>query len=120
MVQIVAAQRLLRKHVVGGVLQTFPNSFGHGIRKTACVDAPHSAATFQSLSFKGNNMFKTIRTQATVAAVLVMAAALAPATSMAREGSSSRSVGKGIKCYTAAVPQADGTVKYQQVCYKGV
>jgi len=63
-------------------------------------------------------MFKTLRTQATVAVALVMAAALAPATSMAREGATP--VGHGLKCYTAAVPQADGTVKYQQVCYKGV
>ena len=36
----------------------------------------------------------------------------------AREGAPS--VGKGIKCVTRLVPQADGTTKLQQVCYKGV
>lgn len=45
-------------------------------------------------------------------------AALVPQSAFAREGA--QSVGKGIKCYTAAVAQADGTVKYQRVCYKGV
>lgn len=43
---------------------------------------------------------------------------LAPASASAREGA--RSVGGGLKCYTAAVVQADGSVQYQQVCYKGV
>lgn len=52
------------------------------------------------------------------AAALVASAIATPAA--AREGSSSRSVGKGIKCYTVAVPQANGTVVYQQVCRKGV
>ena len=64
-------------------------------------------------------MRKTIASTSLIAATLLTAlAVLAPATASAREGA--RSVGGGIKCYTAAVVQADGTVKYQQVCYKGV
>lgn len=35
----------------------------------------------------------------------------------AREGTP---IGKGIKCVTRLVPQADGTSKLQQVCFKGV
>jgi uncharacterized membrane protein len=58
-------------------------------------------------------------TTSLIAATLLTAlAAMAPVTATAREGA--QSVGKGIKCYTAAVPQADGTVKYQRICYKGV
>lgn len=38
----------------------------------------------------------------------------------AREGSSSKSVGHGIKCSTVAVRNADGTVTVTQVCRKGV
>lgn len=65
-------------------------------------------------------MRKSIGTSALVATTLLaVVAALAPATAAAREGSA-RSVGKGIKCRTGAVLQADGTVKYQQICYKGV
>lgn len=64
-------------------------------------------------------MRKTITSTSLIAATLLTAmVALAPATASARDGA--RSVGGGIKCYTAAVVQADGTVKYQQVCYKGV
>ncbi len=48
----------------------------------------------------------------------VLVAALAPVVASAREGA--QSIGHGIKCYTAAVLQADGTVKYQRICYKGV
>jgi hypothetical protein len=36
----------------------------------------------------------------------------------AQEGA--RSVGKGLKCSQRLVPQADGTVKLQQVCYKSI
>jgi uncharacterized membrane protein len=64
-------------------------------------------------------MRKIITSTSLVAATLLTAlAVLAPATASAREGATS--VGGGIKCYTAAVVQADGTVKYQRVCYKGV
>jgi hypothetical protein len=52
-----------------------------------------------------------------VAAALALAA-LAPSLAFAREGA--QSVGHGIKCYTAAVTGADGTVTYTRVCYKGV
>ena len=51
-------------------------------------------------------------------AFVVVMAALAPHTAQAREGA--QSTGHGIKCYTAAVTQPDGKVKYQRVCYKGV
>ncbi len=54
---------------------------------------------------------------ATLIAVVLMAA-LSPLSVSAREGA--QSVGQGLKCYTAAIPQANGTVKYQRVCYKGV
>lgn len=43
---------------------------------------------------------------------------LSPSLALAREGA--QSVGHGIKCYTAAVTNADGTVTYTRVCYKGV
>lgn len=49
---------------------------------------------------------------------VALTAALLPLSASAREGA--QSIGGGIKCYTAAVLQADGTVKYQRVCYKGV
>jgi len=49
---------------------------------------------------------------------VVLLAALAPASASAREGA--QSVGQGLKCYTAAVLQANGTVKYERICYKGV
>lgn len=51
-------------------------------------------------------------------AALALAAAMQPAA--AREGSSSKSVGHGIKCYTVAVKGADGKITYEQVCRKGV
>ena len=64
-------------------------------------------------------MRKTITSSAFIAASLITAlTALAPVTASAREGA--QSVGKGVKCYTAAVLQANGTVKYQHVCYKSV
>jgi ABC-type sugar transport system substrate-binding protein len=55
---------------------------------------------------------------APLAAAVLLGAVLLPAT--AREGSSSRSVGHGVKCYTVAVKNPDGTVTYTQVCRKGV
>ena len=64
-------------------------------------------------------MRSTIASSAMIAAALVTAlASLAPVTASAREGA--RSVGGGIKCYTAAIAQPDGTVSYQQICYKGI
>ena len=59
-------------------------------------------------------MRSPIASTALIAAVLTALAALAPVTASAREGS----VGGGLKCYNAAVVQADGTVKIQRVCYK--
>jgi len=55
---------------------------------------------------------------ATVAAAFVLAGTVLPAA--AREGSSSKSVGRGVKCSTVAVKSADGTITYTQVCRKGV
>ena len=55
---------------------------------------------------------------ATISAALVLAGTVLPAS--AREGSSSRSIGHGIKCYTVAVKGADGKVTYTRVCRKGV
>jgi hypothetical protein len=52
------------------------------------------------------------------AAILALIATFSASTASAREGA--QSVGQGVKCYTAAVQQADGTVKYQRVCYKSV
>ncbi len=57
---------------------------------------------------------------ATLAAVLATAALAVPTVSVAREGNSSTSIGHGIKCRTVAVLQADGTVRYERVCTKGV
>ncbi len=53
-----------------------------------------------------------------LAAIVTGMALLAPLNAMAREGVPS--VGHGMKCYTVPVPQANGTVLYQRVCYKGV
>lgn len=55
---------------------------------------------------------------ATLIAVVLMAA-LSPLSASAREGGA-RSIGNGVKCYTAGVLQANGTVKYERVCRKGV
>jgi uncharacterized membrane protein len=58
------------------------------------------------------------RTFVLTAALITVLATLAPVSTWAREGA--QSVGQGLKCYTAAVLQADGSVKYQRVCYKGI
>lgn len=64
-------------------------------------------------------MRKTTTTPAFITAAFFSAlVVLTPLSAMAREGA--QSVGQGLKCYTAAVVQADGSVKYQRVCYKGV
>jgi hypothetical protein len=54
----------------------------------------------------------------TLLVAAVFTAAIVPSVSMAREGAPS--VGHGIKCYTTAVQQPNGTVTYQQVCYKAI
>lgn len=53
-----------------------------------------------------------------IAAGVLLATAVTPAA--AREGSSSRSVGHGIKCRTVVTVAPDGTRTVSQVCYKGV
>ena len=64
-------------------------------------------------------MRKIIGNSALIAStVLAILASIAPVTANAQEGA--RSVGKGMKCSTRAVLQADATVKYQQVCYKSI
>jgi hypothetical protein len=69
--------------------------------------------------FKENPMRQSITTRVLLATAFVTAlAALAPTAAMASEGA--RSVGKGMKCSTRAVQQADGTVTYQYVCYKAI
>ena len=68
--------------------------------------------------FKENPMRQSITTRVLLATAFVTAlAALTPTAAMARNSASG--VGNGMKCYTAAVPQADGTVQYQRICYKG-
>lgn len=62
-------------------------------------------------------MSHPIRTRLLLATLAAVLSTLAPV-AMAREGA--QSVGKGIKCYTGYVTQADGTVKAQRICYKGV
>jgi hypothetical protein len=64
-------------------------------------------------------MRKIISTSTLIAAILIAGlTVLTPVTASAREGA--QSVGKGIKCYTAAVMQTNGTLKYQRVCYKSI
>ena len=64
-------------------------------------------------------MFKSLTARALLATPLItVVGALAPATAMAREGA--QSVGKGLKCYTMAVKQPDGTITYERICYKGI
>lgn len=63
-------------------------------------------------------MFKSLTTRALFASAVLALVALVPATSMASEGA--RSVGKGMKCSTRAVQQADGTITYQYICYKSI
>ncbi len=64
-------------------------------------------------------MRKIITTSTIIASTFITAlAVLTPVTASAREGA--QSVGKGMKCYTAAVMQTNGVVKYQRVCYKSI
>lgn len=62
-------------------------------------------------------MNATIISRSALVCALLAAATLAPTLASAREGGW-RSAGQGIKCITQAVVQADGSVKYQQVCLK--
>ena len=63
-------------------------------------------------------MRQSITTRVLLATAFVTAlAALAPTAAMARNSASG--VGHGLKCQTVPVLQADGTVKYQRICYKG-
>lgn len=59
------------------------------------------------------------RTAITLISASILFLSFAGAAS-AREGSSSKSVGKGIKCSNVAIRHADGSVTVTQVCRKGV
>ena len=63
-------------------------------------------------------MRKIIATPVVLATLASALLAFAPITASAREGA--RSVGNGIKCYTAYTQNADGTYSWKQICYKGV
>lgn len=64
-------------------------------------------------------MNKSIITRVLAASAFVVSMTTLPVTSaIAQEGA--QSVGKGLKCYTAAIVQANGTVSYQRVCYKAI
>jgi hypothetical protein len=92
----------------------------HGFCNEAIVTGPLRSR--RSIHFKPSRspaMFKSLTSRALLATALITAVCVLPATAMAREGGP-RSVGKGIKCYTTAVKQADGTIAYEQICYKGV
>jgi exo-beta-1,3-glucanase (GH17 family) len=66
-------------------------------------------------------MTRSIAARAAIALISTAVLSLSFAgVASAREGSSSRSVGKGIKCSTVTVRNADGTVTFTQVCRKGV
>ena len=58
-------------------------------------------------------MFKSLTARALLATTLITVVG-----AMAREGA--QSVGKGLKCYTMAVKQPDGTITYERICYKGI
>lgn len=63
-------------------------------------------------------MRPSLTTRVLLASAFVTAmAALAPSAAMARTSASG--VGHGLHCSTRAVQQADGTVTYQRICYKG-
>lgn len=64
-------------------------------------------------------MRQLLNTSTLLAIILSSVTAFAPLSASAREGSV-RSVGKGIKCYTAYTQNADGTYSWKQICYKGV
>lgn len=61
----------------------------------------------------------TTRTAAALVGAAILGLSLA-GTASAREGSSSKSIGGGIKCSNVAIRNADGTVTVTQVCRKGV
>lgn len=73
---------------------------------------------FANPSISEFHMSVLSRKLTTTVAFALALGVLTPTVSLAREGA--QSVGKGIKCYTGYVTQADGTVKAQRICYKGV
>lgn len=64
-------------------------------------------------------MRKTTTLSLIAAFVVTTLTAFAPINASAREGGA-RSVGGGVKCYSAYLKNADGTYSWQRVCYKGV
>lgn len=63
-------------------------------------------------------MRQSVLSRLLVASALLASASLLAPVAQAREGA--QSVGKGVKCYTGSVLQADGTYKVQRICYKSV
>lgn len=61
----------------------------------------------------------TTSTQKITAALAIIGFSLTLGASVATAREGARSVGKGMKCYTAATQTATG-VQYKQVCYKSV
>lgn len=61
----------------------------------------------------------TTRTAASLVGAAILGLSLA-GTASAREGSSSKSIGGGIKCSNVTIRNADGSYTVTQVCRKGV
>lgn len=60
------------------------------------------------------------RLTAALAASFAAVSMLAPLPSLAREGSSSKSVGGGVKCFNVVTTDANGKVKVTQICSKSI
>ena len=73
---------------------------------------------FANLSNSEFHMPVLSRKLTTTVAFALTLGVLTPTLSLAREGA--QSVGKGIKCYTTGTYDANGNVKYIQVCYKSI
>ncbi len=71
-------------------------------------------------------MNKSFKSFGLMAATAVTAVSLFGTAVHAREAGEAprsegkKSIGKGIKCTQRLVPQADGTLKLQQVCFKSI
>lgn len=73
---------------------------------------------FANPSISEFHMSVLSRKLTTTVAFALALGVLTPTVSLAREGA--QSVGKGIKCYTTGTYDANGNVKYIQVCYKSI
>jgi hypothetical protein len=78
---------------------------------------PRHADDFRRLIFYRSFIMRSfLSTVSFIAAALTCA--LSPISASASEGA--QSAGHGLKCYTAAVVQPNGTVRYERICYKGI